>query len=191
MSGTTPVYGLPYQTNDDPPDGPALGEDLALAVESELQRIDGDIADLSAAPGEAYQGANDTSAAGTYTSGTTHGLSFTAPASGRVEVTFSGWVGSSAVIASTTTPRTYMSDHVRSGGVIGSGTDVLAADDDRAIPYFVANTTAGFKYIFGQLTHLVTGLTPGNSYNVVTVFRENGGGASAAINKRRLVVKPA
>ncbi|MEO3929956.1 hypothetical protein ABGB07_39815 [Micromonosporaceae bacterium B7E4] len=191
MSGTTPVYGLPYQSTDDPPDGPALGEDLALAVESELQRIDGDIADLSAAPGEAYQGANDTSALGTYVAGTTHGLAFVAPASGRVEITFSGWVGSSAVIVSTTTPRTLMSDHVRTGGTIGSGADVMAANDDRAIPYFVASSTAGFKYIFGQLTHLVTGLTPGNSYNVVTVFRDNGGGASAAVNKRRLVVTPA
>lgn len=41
MAGTTPVYGFPYQSTDDAPDGPALGEDLALAVETEMQRIDG------------------------------------------------------------------------------------------------------------------------------------------------------
>lgn len=37
---TTPVYGLPYQTLDDPPNGAALGLGLAEAVETELVRID-------------------------------------------------------------------------------------------------------------------------------------------------------
>lgn len=39
--GTTPVYALPFQGLTDPPDGPSLGEDLALGVETELVRIDG------------------------------------------------------------------------------------------------------------------------------------------------------
>lgn len=43
---TTPIYSLPYQDVNDPPNGPALGEDLAEAVETELVRIDGDIDDL-------------------------------------------------------------------------------------------------------------------------------------------------
>lgn len=38
--GTTPVYALPFQGLTDPPNGPTLGEDLALAVEAELARID-------------------------------------------------------------------------------------------------------------------------------------------------------
>ncbi|WP_213452902.1 hypothetical protein [Rhizomonospora bruguierae] len=37
---TTPVYGLPYQGTNDPPDGPILGQALALAVEAEVQRLD-------------------------------------------------------------------------------------------------------------------------------------------------------
>lgn len=37
----TPIYSLPYQALSDPPDGAGLGEDLALAVEDELARIDG------------------------------------------------------------------------------------------------------------------------------------------------------
>jgi hypothetical protein len=41
----TPIYSLPYQALADPPDGAGLGEDLALAVESELARIDGDTPD--------------------------------------------------------------------------------------------------------------------------------------------------
>lgn len=41
----TPIYSLPYQALSDPPDGAGLGEDLALAVEAELARIDVDTAD--------------------------------------------------------------------------------------------------------------------------------------------------
>jgi hypothetical protein len=37
MPLTTPVYGWPYQTLTDAPDGPNLGEDLALAIEATLQ----------------------------------------------------------------------------------------------------------------------------------------------------------
>lgn len=40
MPSTTPNYALPYQTLADAPDGPSLGEDLALAVDVELARID-------------------------------------------------------------------------------------------------------------------------------------------------------
>jgi hypothetical protein len=40
MPGATPTYGLPYQDLADPPDGPSLGEDLALAVEAQLARMD-------------------------------------------------------------------------------------------------------------------------------------------------------
>jgi hypothetical protein len=35
----TPVYGWPYQSLTDAPDGPALGEDLALAIEATLSAI--------------------------------------------------------------------------------------------------------------------------------------------------------
>ncbi|MEV5211319.1 hypothetical protein AB0K35_27985 [Micromonospora sp. NPDC053740] len=36
MSGTTSVYGLPYQTTGDAPNGPVLGQQLAEAVEALL-----------------------------------------------------------------------------------------------------------------------------------------------------------
>lgn len=35
----TPVYGWPYQSLTDPPDGPSLGEDLALAIEESLSDV--------------------------------------------------------------------------------------------------------------------------------------------------------
>jgi hypothetical protein len=40
MSATTPVYGWPYQTRFDAPDGPILGANLALAVEASLRGVD-------------------------------------------------------------------------------------------------------------------------------------------------------
>jgi len=40
MSATTPVYGWPYQTRTDAPDGPLLGANLALAVEATLRGVD-------------------------------------------------------------------------------------------------------------------------------------------------------
>lgn len=46
MAGTTPIYGFPYQELSDPPHGPNLGQDLAEALETEIDRIDTDIADL-------------------------------------------------------------------------------------------------------------------------------------------------
>lgn len=36
----TPIYGIPYQSLTDPPNGATLGSALALEVEAELQRID-------------------------------------------------------------------------------------------------------------------------------------------------------
>lgn len=48
MPGQTATYGLPYQSLSDPPHGPDLGQHLAEAVESELQRIDADVDALQA-----------------------------------------------------------------------------------------------------------------------------------------------
>jgi hypothetical protein len=45
---TTPIYGLRYQGSNDAPDGPMLGENLALDVEDELARIDAAITALTA-----------------------------------------------------------------------------------------------------------------------------------------------
>lgn len=141
---------------------------------------------------EVVQPANDTTGSGTYVPGTTHGTAFVAPPSGKVEVVVSGWLGSNAVLVSTgVNPRSYMSTYVRAGSTVGSGADVLTPSDDRAAAYFNASSTAGTKYSWVQLSHLVTGLTPGNTYNVVSVFRDNGGGAAAAVNKRRMIVKGA
>lgn len=54
MPGTTPIYGLPYQSLGDPPHGPNLGQELAGTVEIELARIDTGVAvftDSTSGPG--------------------------------------------------------------------------------------------------------------------------------------------
>ena len=48
MAGTTPVYGLRYAELVDPPDGAALGKNLADDVEAELERVDAAAAALDA-----------------------------------------------------------------------------------------------------------------------------------------------
>lgn len=40
MPDTTTRYGFPYQESDDPPDGAALGQNLAEAVETEIGVVD-------------------------------------------------------------------------------------------------------------------------------------------------------
>lgn len=54
MTQNTPVYGFPFPENTDPPDGPQQFEDLALGVETELVRIDGDVSTLQAADAAAF-----------------------------------------------------------------------------------------------------------------------------------------
>lgn len=49
---TTPNYGFPYQTLADPPDGPNLGEDGFIAVDSEILRVDADIDAVNTAMGD-------------------------------------------------------------------------------------------------------------------------------------------
>lgn len=48
MAGITPTYGLRYPELVDPPDGAALGKNLADDVEAELVRVDASLADAQA-----------------------------------------------------------------------------------------------------------------------------------------------
>ncbi|WP_416902766.1 hypothetical protein [Micromonospora echinospora] len=143
------------------------------------------------APAEDFEVANDTSTSQTYVPGTLHGVTFVAPPTGRVAIHFSGWVGSTAISGAGI--YTYMSDYVRAGATLGSGTDVVTPSDDRALFFSLNNTAAsGYKYVHDSANHQVTGLTPGASYNVVTVFRCTvASGATSAVNKRWLRVEPA
>lgn len=138
-------------------------------------------------PATAFEPANDTTAATSYTSVTNHGVAFTAPPLGKVYVTFRCALGTNSVVS---TAGSWLGFEVRTGTTIGSGTVVLAADDTRAAgPSRPFNTNAGFKYHPAAGRELVTGLTAGSPYHVRTMFKSEGT-ATAAVLNRSVLVEP-
>jgi hypothetical protein len=107
------------------------------------------------------------------------GVAFTAPASGKVDVHIrAAMVGEAAGIGS------QASFIVRTGSSVGSGTTVVAAADDNSIGMIGTDDVEA-----GQST-LVTGLTPGNSYNVQMVYKRRGASSAGGFARRRITVKP-
>ena len=138
---SSPVEGMViYQTDTD---------SLHFYTGSAWKRFARDIETATAV--EAFQGANDSGLGSSYGTGTLHGVAFVAPPSGSVSVTFSGWIGSNAVAGAIGDQVAFLSDHVRTGSTVGSGTDVLVASDVRSVVYFLTSTGAGYKYGQGLL----------------------------------------
>jgi hypothetical protein len=120
-----------------------------------------------------------TSTGGTYAD---CGVAFVAPTTGRVKLDYS------CNIANSSTSSTLMAPVVRTGATVGSGTDVLSANDDNAIAILpVAGSAAGLYW--GGTTLLVIGLTPGSSYNVRLEHRV--AGSTGTLTRRRITVSPA
>jgi hypothetical protein len=140
-------------------------------------------------PVDNFELTNDTTASLTYVPGTTNGVAFTAPPSGIVIVTASGSLGTNHASLG---EGSWLSYHVRNGGTIGSGTDVVPSHDDRSAKMTAQSTASGFKYAPAMVRRRVTGLTPGNSYNVVSTFRVSSasGGGVAAVIARHIMVEP-
>ncbi|SCL21509.1 hypothetical protein [Micromonospora inyonensis] len=183
MAGETSIYGLPYLEPDDPPDIAGATQDLAEAVETELQRIES-----TPQPVDAHQAANDTTSSQAYQPGTTHGTAFTAPPSGRVYITVSASLGTNAV---TSVAGSLLAFEVRIGSSVGSGTVAVTADDTRAAgPWRPNNSDVGYKYSPAERRTLVPGLTPGGAYNVRSLFRSDTSGATAAVLNRYVLVEP-
>jgi len=111
----------------------------------------------------------------TLTGGTTCAVVFTAPTSGRVLVCCDSRVQNTGANAS------FVSFVVRTGGTPGSGTSVLGAADARAVLH------EGTTFERGGIAELVTGLTPGDVYNVQQAFRVVAG-TGAFANKTLTVV---
>lgn len=109
------------------------------------------------------------------------GVTFTAPTTGRVLVMWT------ARFESNTTGLIYVSAAVRTGATIGSGTSVSAASQTSAVS---SNTGAGGTdtRIAAAFFRVVTGLTPGNSYNAVTEHSVSSGNGD--VFDRSLAVIP-
>lgn len=131
-------------------------------------------------------GTNDTSASTSYVTGTSHGIDFVAPTSGAVEITHGGLLGNNHTVVTQTSVTTIQ---IRTGGTVGSGTIILAAADTNGARYYKPNTAGTYHYNEVSRKVTVTGLTPGNTYNVQTLFRAVAG--SAGVANRQVYVRSA
>lgn len=189
MSSTTTTYGFPFPDESDPPDGATQVENLANAVDAQLAVTDANVATnaaratLLATLLGAGAAIHRTQASGNATTtGTTNatmtvsavavGHSFVAPASGIVELTWGASVSHSLASGSTI----FIGCEVALGSTIGAGTvqsatvDVDSIQDD-------GTTDRGTSK-----ARVVTGLTPGTTYNAYLKWRETGGGTATARN---------
>lgn len=106
------------------------------------------------------------------------GIAFTACTTGRAEVEFNA-----DLFNDTAAQFTVCSFVVRTGSTVGSGTVFQAASDSRAI----VNT--GTSPIQAGVTSLVSGLTPGDVYNVRLEHRV--GANIGTLLRRSVIVRPA
>lgn len=187
MADTTPTYGLPFQELGDAPDGPTLGEDLALAVEAELARIDAAIAAINGMSNVSIGSTTDelTFTNTTFQPGASPvGVAFTAPASGEVLIHYTFQIQSNINGQSA-----FGSCEVRSGAVVGSGTLAgTAANSDRSITTSKAVNASAPALIQASRTVRYLGLTPGAAYNVRLLHCVDGG--SGSVTYREVVVQP-
>lgn len=104
------------------------------------------------------------------------GVAFMAPPTGRVLINYNAQ-------SSNTSVSTLVSPVIREGATVGSGVTVSAASDDDSIAGQASN-----EHRRGA-TRLVSGLTPGDSYNVRLEHRVSGG--TGSIRRRSVIVAPA
>lgn len=127
------------------------------------------------------EGATVTTTSTTFTtSGADCAVVFTAPTTGRVKIHTSA-----RMINSSTTSGTICAPQTRTGPTIGSGTVVEDASDALG-PSHYGNTFSAI----GR-THLLTGLTPGATYNTRLLMRSSNSTETATFANRELIVEPA
>lgn len=102
------------------------------------------------------------------------GTTFVPPSSGRLLLHFSG------VTVNSTTADTLISPVVRSGGTVGSGSVILAGDDNISVRSVTAARSGA--------THLMSGLVGGNTYNVRLEHRVTGG--VGTFSSRSVIAQP-
>mgnify|MGYP003574955279 CR=1 FL=1 len=104
------------------------------------------------------------------------GVAFLAPTTGRVTIL---WGGN---LLNSTSASTLLAPVVRTGSTVGSGSVVLAASNP------IASGMQGGSAIKGGRGHLLTGLTPGDTYNVRLEHRVTAG--TGTISERNVIVRP-
>lgn len=170
----TPTYAFRYPALSNAPNVPQDVQNLAEDVEAKIVTVDAAVAalqnpaDIGLNVEQLTSGTtSSTSYTATLTGGTACGLAFTAPASGKVII-----LHNCRLSASTTAQLAYSTIRIRTGASIGSGTDVLAADDNYSV-----STKDDFVEGKGR-SKMQTGLTAGVSYNVQQLYRSSSGAAT-------------
>jgi hypothetical protein len=105
------------------------------------------------------------------------GVAFVAPTTGRVVIMYVGQLSNSVAGGAT-----IVAPVVRTGGTVGSGSSVLAASDNEAVTTSFATSLRGSAHTF------LSGLTPGDTYNVRLEHRVNANTGTA--ERRRVTVLP-
>jgi hypothetical protein len=175
---STPIYGLPYPSLSDPPNGPAQIQALAEAVEAELARIDGVLTGTPVTQSSSVSATVNTTSTSYVALSGDPGLSFTAPSSGRVLIAIGA-----ALTGSAADTYAMMGFQVRTGNVVGTGTIVQAADNNEV----VANL--GLSDIAASHISMVSGLTSGGSYNVQVLYKLLSGTGTAFFARRNVIVE--
>lgn len=181
---TTAGYGFHYPSLGDAPNVPQWVQDLAEDVEDTLTPVTPVTAKFATGVTvTATQNASGTTIATSYTAtltgGTTCSATFVAPPSGQV------MVHNTANISNSTSSGILMGFEIRAGAVVGSGSVVVAADDDDA------NSGSGVASVGRRATvttPVLSGLTPGATYNIRQMFRVSTG--TGTFLSKRLTVSP-
>ncbi|WP_213451599.1 hypothetical protein [Rhizomonospora bruguierae] len=134
-------------------------------------------------PGDAIPASNDqpsevtTSSTGFVANASVCGTGFTAPLSGRVVVMWA------AVIRATSGAGFGVCSYeLRTGSDVGSGAVVVAPSLDRGCQNSGTSTVASSTF------HCVTGLTPGDTYNVQLMYASQTGTTSGFARRRLLII---
>lgn len=114
----------------------------------------------------------------TLTGGTACGFSFVAPSSGKV------LVHNAVNMFNSGASHCVASFRIRTGGTVGSGSDVIAVADSIGL---TAAGAAGPADRHG-VTQLVTGLTGGTTYNIQQLVHVDGG--TGTFNNKHLILVP-
>lgn len=187
MADTTDVYELPFLELGDPPDIASGLEDLAEAVETELVRIDANVAAINnLTQAVATENTTQSSYSSTTPSAGAQACAaaFTAPASGQVDVHWKSYFQ-----AGINDKMAFVGCEIRTGSTPGGGSVTVAANSTDAIAVGGTVTSGVPVRLKSSTFKPITGLTPGNSYHArVMYFTEASG--NVTVFERQVMVVP-
>lgn len=177
MPDTGSPWFLPYPSSTDDvrpyEDIETLATTLAAALTASLVT---NMAPVTSGIDSTLRSTTSTAYTTTLTAAAIWGVAFTAPASGKVLLNWRCTLNNSGSQFSGCAPQ------VAAGAVVGSGAAFLSASDTRS----VGTEGSVFETQGGSAT--VTGLTPGNAYNVALYHRVVGG--TQLVSGREVMVIP-